>query len=465
MKKICFILSLLCYSAFSQELIETLGGSSNNESFGSELSLSTDGNVIAVSSIFFNSSQGRVQVFERAGNDYLLMGSSFIGAANNGFFGRSLSISSNGMRVAMGSGLAGTSTTFDIVKIYDWDGTNWIQVGADLTGDVFNDGFGLSIDLSSDGNTIVVGSRSTPMATVKVFNWDGTSWNQIGQTISEAVSDLSFGGKVNISSDGNRIVVAATEEDINYSNSGSIRTYEYNGTTWVQIGSTITGTNASALFGLDLSISGDGNTIVITGQSGTFVYEWNTNTLDWDIKGSTTSAGVSKNEVSDNGNIMMQSSVIANFGDGLAKVRSFETDWVTIASFGMDDSNNGTVQRVGSGLGISGDGSIIAIGAEGTNSYNGVVRIYDLSLILSVDEVLNANFKIYPNPVINTLNFDITETIDSVYIYNVLGQEVAKYNSKNIYDNSIDVSNLLKGVYLAKIKAGDINETIRIIKK
>lgn len=83
---------------------------------------------------------------------------------------------------------------------------------------------------------------------------------------------------------------------------------------------------------------------------------------------------------------------------------------------------------------------------------------------LSVEEFKTANlFSVYPNPVKDIVNIKTKLTLDSVEIYNQLGQRV--FYVENIFNNSLNISNLSNGIYLMTIKADDKEETIKIIKE
>lgn len=75
--------------------------------------------------------------------------------------------------------------------------------------------------------------------------------------------------------------------------------------------------------------------------------------------------------------------------------------------------------------------------------------------------------KIYPNPVLNTLNISsgLAESTGDYTIYNTLGQMIA--NQTITFDNitRIDTSYLSQGVYSIKITLGDKNKTVKFIKK
>ena len=75
------------------------------------------------------------------------------------------------------------------------------------------------------------------------------------------------------------------------------------------------------------------------------------------------------------------------------------------------------------------------------------------------------NFKLFPNPTSGILNlsFDSSKLIDaSVTIYDLLGKLVYEKSNLNNQD-SIDLQNLEKGVYLAVISNGELSTTKKII--
>ena len=55
-------------------------------------------------------------------------------------------------------------------------------MGADLAGTSDNLQFGHSVDLNGDGTILAVGTKD-PSNTLLVYNYDGSSWNQYGDTI------------------------------------------------------------------------------------------------------------------------------------------------------------------------------------------------------------------------------------------------------------------------------------------
>lgn len=73
-------------------------------------------------------------------------------------------------------------------------------------------------------------------------------------------------------------------------------------------------------------------------------------------------------------------------------------------------------------------------------------------------------FKYFPNPVENTLNLTSSENIESVEIYNFLGQKVF-YTTFNAMEGEVDFSSLSKGTYILRAKIGEVVKNVKIVKK
>ncbi len=99
-----------------------------------------------------------------------------------------------------------------------FDGGSWIQLGGDIDGEAADNRSGYSVALSGDGNTLVVGApfndgNGGSAGQARVYDWDGSAWVQRGVDIDgEAAGDKS-GCSVALSGDGNTLVVGATGSD------------------------------------------------------------------------------------------------------------------------------------------------------------------------------------------------------------------------------------------------------------
>ena len=104
------------------------------------------------------------------------------------------------------------------------------QLGADIDGESAEDSSG-AVSLSSDGSRLVIGApgndgNGSGSGHARVYQWSGTVWVQLGADIDgEAVGDHS-GESVSLSSDGNRLAIGAGGNDGNGTGSGHVRVYD-----------------------------------------------------------------------------------------------------------------------------------------------------------------------------------------------------------------------------------------------
>lgn len=200
---------------------QDIDGLTSLEEFGYAVKINDAGNLVAISGRSQNTpaqSAGYVRIFEWNGTDWQQRGDAFTGTGVGETLGSSLGMSSDGNTISMGARNAASSTNPGYVKIFDWDGTSWIQRGETIEGET-TDQTGASCDMSADGNIVVIGEpwANSVYGQVRVFMWDGSSWEQIDNAIAEsgAPGSLnSFGNTVAISADGSTVVVGAPGFDL-----------------------------------------------------------------------------------------------------------------------------------------------------------------------------------------------------------------------------------------------------------
>ncbi|QXP77732.1 MULTISPECIES: T9SS type A sorting domain-containing protein [Winogradskyella] len=84
---------------------------------------------------------------------------------------------------------------------------------------------------------------------------------------------------------------------------------------------------------------------------------------------------------------------------------------------------------------------------------------------LGIEDNSFTAFSVYPNPTSDILNIKSTQDVDSVTVYNLLGQNVASFTKNEITNSSINLSELSEGLYLVRVTSGDKTETLRVTKK
>jgi len=192
-----FLFFLFSTSVFSQIQIGLdINGEVAGDQAGFRLSLSGNGIVVAVGANASDGTAGHVRVFEYSNNSWNQLGSNIVGEATGDFSGESVSISHNGTIVAIGApGNDGNGSGSGHVKVFEYSNNSWSQLGSNIDGEATGDSSGISISLSSDGTKVAVGAPSNDgngfnAGHVKVFEYSNNSWNQLGLSIvGEAVGD------------------------------------------------------------------------------------------------------------------------------------------------------------------------------------------------------------------------------------------------------------------------------------
>jgi LPXTG-motif cell wall-anchored protein len=264
-----------------------INGEAASDQFGISIAMSTDGSRIAIGAPENDgngSNAGHVRVYDWNGSAWTQVGDDIDGEAAGDWSGTAVAMSSNGSRIAIGA--FGNQSYRGHVRVYDWNGSTWRQVGGDIDGEAEGDDSGSAVAMSSDGTRIAIGApfHDDDTGQVRVYDWNGSAWTQVGGDIDgEAAGDRS-GTAVAMSANGTRITIGARYNDGNGSNAGHVRVYDLNGSTWTQVGDDIDGEAAGDQFGISIAMSTDGSRIAIgapendgTGSNAGHVrvYDWN----------------------------------------------------------------------------------------------------------------------------------------------------------------------------------------------
>jgi len=183
-------------------------------------------------------------------------------------------ISGNGQVVALSARrriVNGTVNTGLAWFYYRTPSGEWAPMGTPISGKYAYDMAGKDTSLSYDGKTAAVAVPSHHKAIdgelngkVSVYQFNGTDWAQLGSDIVGENSRDQFGWSTYLSKDGSVLVVGARKNDGNGTgvNAGHVRVYRYTGNDWVQMGSDIDGLGEENSFGGKLGLSDDGLTLV-----------------------------------------------------------------------------------------------------------------------------------------------------------------------------------------------------------
>lgn len=246
-------------------------GSSYCES-GSSVSINQAGDIVAIGSPGTASATGAVNVYSWNGSAWIQMGSTLSGEAIDDYFGRySVSLSDNGFRVASGGFMNdGNGNLSGYTRVYEWNGSSWNQLGADIDGLLAYEQGGYAVSLSGDGTKVAIGSPykdimgNSDAGAAKVYLWNGSSWILQGLEITGLNAGDFVGGSVQLDASGSTLVVGSQSADLGFPDNGAVTAYTWDGANWVLKGTTLTGSAVNAFFGKSVAVSADG-TILAAG--------------------------------------------------------------------------------------------------------------------------------------------------------------------------------------------------------
>jgi len=270
-----------------------IDGEADSDLSGFSVSISADGTRVAIGAIFNDgggNDSGHTRIYEWNGASWVQLGADIDGEADFDESGRSVSLSADGARVAIGAiENAGGGVSSGHTRIYEWDGSVWNQLGADIDGEANNDLSGFSVSLSADGSRVAIGAINNAGGGIarghtRIYQWDGAAWGILGAGINGEANGDESGYSVSLSADGTRVAIGASYNDGGGTNSGHTRIYQWNSASWVQLGVDIDGEADFNFSGYSVSLSADGTRVAIgangndgggTSRGHTRIYQWN----------------------------------------------------------------------------------------------------------------------------------------------------------------------------------------------
>jgi len=278
------------FGSNSMSLLQVLNGQSVGDEFGNSLALSQDGKRLVVGARSENSKAGAMRIYhaDDAGTEGALVNANamswslkgIIPGQNSDRAGWTVSISQDGNVIAMGSPRGGAQGGGSVLAFrYNETSSGWDSYGSVTEGSM-TDAEGYSISLSGTGSTMVVGNpRSANLAgesnagKAVVYYTDGSGWNMLGQEMyGEAVAALS-GTSVAMSQDGSIVVIGGigrseTDSFVTRQSVGECRIFQLQLNEW-KPQHAILGKTSEERLGSSVAISSDGNTVACGGSYAT----------------------------------------------------------------------------------------------------------------------------------------------------------------------------------------------------
>ncbi len=237
---------------------------------GAGVCLSADGNTAIIGGVSDNDGDGAAWIFTRTSGTWTQQGSKLMGsdAAAPADQGNAVSISADGKTAIVG----GQQDNYGVgaVWVYTLSGGAWTQQGGKLVGNGASGtaSQGSSVAISSDGNTIIEGGPidSNFVGASWIFTRSGGIWTQQGTKLvgTGAIREPVQGVSVSISADGNTSMIGGYGD---HDSTGAVWIFTRSGGVWTQQGSKLTGTGAvgAAQQGSWQMLSADGNTAIVGG--------------------------------------------------------------------------------------------------------------------------------------------------------------------------------------------------------
>jgi uncharacterized repeat protein (TIGR01451 family) len=200
-----------------------------------------------------------------------LVGTGVVGGSLQGV---SVSVSADGNTAIMGGNgdNSGDNSSVGAAWIFTRNGGVWTQQGSKLVGvgAVGGAGQGYSVSISSDGNTAIVGGRfdNSGAGAAWIFTRNEGVWTQQGPKLvgTNAVGSAQQGISVAVSGDGSTAIVGGWSD---HSGVGAAWIFARSGGVWTQQGTKLWGTDVvgTAHQGSSVSIAADGNTVIVGGDN------------------------------------------------------------------------------------------------------------------------------------------------------------------------------------------------------
>jgi len=449
---------------------------------GRSVAISADGNTAIAGAPNDNTQQGAAWIYVRNGKVWTQQGPKLVGKGNVGPAqqGRAVAISADGNTVIVGGYLdnGGTGAAW----IFTRKDNVWTQQGEKLVGTGYDDfilpvNMGYSVGMSADGNTVILGGPydTYPRGAAWIFGRKGNIWSQQGEKLFEESSPTGGQGiSVGLSADGNTAIVGAP---LDKSQQGAAFLYIRNGTEWDRQGKKLfdVGTIDTKWLGISVALNADGSNAILgasvadktRGAAWVFVK----NGAEWILKGNKLVGTVSSNNaeqgwsvaMSADGNTVLVGAKADNYTNGAAWVFTWSGSSWTQRGPKLTGIGNVGVANQGQSLALSADGSTAIIGGNQDNDRMGASWIFAPGPPISIS-LKNYSSEFCKGVVRTIFSYDKTEGDPNLYSI-IWDQKGLAAGLTNVIDQALPPASfevnmpatLADGVYNGALKVRNSN--------
>ncbi len=430
---------------------------------------------------------GRVYVYRWTGTSWSLYGGPFNGRSSNDYFGFAVSMP-NQNAVGIGAYLQ------NYIRVNVYNGLTWTRRGSDINGST-GDEFGRSVSMPNSHVIAIGATKPSAAGFARIMRWDGTRWIQKGSDILGENNSDHFGFSISMPTE-NTLAVGAPFNDQNGSASGHARVFDWNGSAWVQRGLDIDGDSTNDRLGYSLSMQ-DSLTVAVGAYQATGahyksgivrVFRWNGSS--WvqqgsDLSGKAPHINFGRSVSMVQGSIAAGSQRGAGPFSGLTAI--YDTCGITLnrqvifslpptitsaqsnATYQWLDCNNNYAELVG-------ETASFLVPPASIGSYAVEIRVgncvdtsvcYNYNSVFVRENLQNSALKIYPNPTNGKFQIDFGDEVNSlkVVIRNILGEEVLRKEiaGTNTYEFELNGN---AGLYFVElIDQSSNSRRFKVIKK
>ncbi len=490
MKRLYFIMmTLVITTTYAQEwatIGSNINGQMDADEFGRSIDIDSSGHTIIVGAPYNDdmaNDAGQVRVYEYIDETWSQIGLPINGKVTDNLFGHSVSISNDGNVIAIGAP-SKTSEGNSFFEVYKRVGIFWSPVGETITADSldsFDSHLGYTVNLSGDGNTVAVGTRNEAVFgvnKVRVYDVETDTLVQKGTDLLEGTSFGRFGESISLSIDGSRLAVGSPGYELGY---GCVHNYSFSTGDWIELGPIIIGGEIGEESGTSIKLVNNGNTLAI----GSPFYEnlgrvrvFDLKTGDWVLRGNQITGNASGDrfgfrvDLSEDGNTLTASApdhdgAGINSGQVITYQLQFG-EWIQKGNT-LNGENSGDV--FGYSIGLNYNGDTLAVGAPffgGTIVDTGFVQVYRCvaSTVSILQEELDEKITLSPNPTNGAFQLTLSEARSNVEvtIYNLLHQVISNTKHENFQTGNYTIDGP-DGIYFVRLASpGKETTTIKLIK-
>ena len=472
MKRLFFLILVInfnfYYDASSQELIgDIIYGEEAFDLLGDQVSLSEDGNILAISAPTLSlDKQGFVRILEWDGSSWQNKGDDILDGNLSNRIRFPIALNKEGNRVAFAADFIEGFQYQGFGRVYEFQNGIWTQIGQTLNEEERFASFEIrTLSINEAGDRVAIGrpDDQDPLrqaGSVKVWELQEDTWVQLGQEIQGNKIMDRLGYSIQLTGDGDKLAVSFDQEG---KQPGGVRIMEYVDNEWIQIGNDILGEPGEINFGKRIKYLGNGSQIVIcsdgddSGTGAISIFEYIAGR--WIRKGNLIKGSFDNEHLGHTISISSDGNTLLATSKGVVRIFVYRNKkWREIDTGYIRQSFD-----LLSSSAISGNGRRIVIGNADYSEVDmqiGSVQVYDYD-IENLAGVISQEIEIFPNPVIDDLNILLRPGGNpDVIVRDINGRLILKSSNTS----SLNVSDLPSGIYFLEVKVNAESMILKFIK-